>query len=340
MCRCWCVIWCALLAAAVPVHLYSAEFDPKSSPSVGKALDKATEASAQNRKAYDEANQKALDEATDALSKEVERLSKAGKLEQAITVKKFAESMPKAVLRKAESAERARKPVVPKFAVAWNGHKYAAFRVPSRWSDAKKACDDVGGHLVIIETQEEQNALMEMMDRSGMGRDRFWIGATDEAQEGTWKWVDGSPLAYTNWDVGEPSNAMGGQHYAEMAGGNGGQWRDLPQDQTRWFICEWGDEADEFDNKSLPAVKRAVDKAIAEVSRNRKAYGEANEKALHESRETILKEVESLTKAGKLEEAVAVKKFAESFGEQVLAEAEKKVAPTPSPKPAQDGAEE
>ncbi|NDG64254.1 MAG: C-type lectin domain-containing protein, partial [Planctomycetes bacterium] len=82
-----------------------------------------------------------------------------------------------AVLRKAESGAHARKAVIPKFAVAWNGSQYAAFRELCRWSDAKKACDGRGGHLVIIETQEEQNALVDMMVRAGMQRDRFWIGA-------------------------------------------------------------------------------------------------------------------------------------------------------------------
>ncbi len=330
--RCRCTISFAILAAAVPVHLYSAEFDPKSSPSVEKALDKATEALAQSRKACDEANQKALDEAKDALSKEVERLSKAGKLDQAIAIKKFAESMPEAVLRKTESIGHARKPVIPKFAVAWNGNKYAAFSEPCRWSDAKKACDDRGGHLVIIETQEEQNALVDMMARAGMQRQRVWIGATDEAQEGAWKWVDGSPLAFKNWSPLQPDNAFGGEHHAEMTAENGGQWNDTQQDRLRWFICEWeGFAVEDFG----PAVKRAMDKAVADVSRHRKAYGDSTEKALKEARETILNEVESLTKAGKLEEAVAAKEFVESFGEQLLAKAEKQIAP---PHPAQDGA--
>jgi len=215
--------------------------DPRKMPVVKKVLDKAESEVRKNRKAYDEANAKTFEDAETALKEEVDRLSKAGKLEEAVAVKKFAERMGKEVLANAEKQPKSThsgKTRAPKGAVAWNGHKYMAVRNPCRWAEAKKACEDMGGHLLIIDTQEEQNALVAMLVRAGMGRDNFWIGATDEIEEGAWTWVDGSPVAYSNWNPREPNN-YGGEHYAEMAVGDGGRWNDLSLSLTRWFICEW-----------------------------------------------------------------------------------------------------
>jgi hypothetical protein len=86
------------------------------------------------------------------------------------------------------------------------------------WTDARQACINMGGHLVTITSSGENNFVFNTWP-SG------WIGFTDEAVEGQWRWVTGESVVYTNWNGGEPNNA-GNEDYAQFV--SGGRWNDLP----------------------------------------------------------------------------------------------------------------
>lgn len=132
----------------------------------------------------------------------------------------------------------------------YGGHQYE-FVSPSpvlTWAQAKVYAETQGGHLVIINDQAENaflfNALLtetNVPDNGGPGQRAALIGCTDEAVEGTFVWVDGSPLAgnYSNWGTYEPNNMHAGEHYGCLMGydwgaagdvsygGTAGQWNDV-----------------------------------------------------------------------------------------------------------------
>ena len=56
--------------------------------------------------------------------------------------------------------------------------------------------------------------------------DATYIGFTDTAVEGTFEWVNGEPITYTNWAQGEPNNNLGDEHYTRMRLSDG-QWNDV-----------------------------------------------------------------------------------------------------------------
>ncbi|XP_067371583.1 CD209 antigen-like isoform X2 [Channa argus] len=58
------------------------------------------------------------------------------------------------------------------------------------WTKAREDCQNKGADLVIINSAEEQEFL------SGFTNQSAWIGLSDRAEEGTWKWIDGSPLTF------------------------------------------------------------------------------------------------------------------------------------------------
>jgi len=67
----------------------------------------------------------------------------------------------------------------------------------------------------------------------------IWIGATDEADQGRWLWLDGSELAYSDWGDNEP-NIEGNEHAAALVRTDDvSGWNNLPADTELIFLCEW-----------------------------------------------------------------------------------------------------
>lgn len=66
------------------------------------------------------------------------------------------------------------------------------------------------------------------------------------------------------------------------------------------------------------ALIRVFEKAEGDLRRNREEYAKANEKTLAEFNKTVKKEVDRLSKAGKPEEALALKDSAEAWFQQAL----------------------
>lgn len=94
------------------------------------------------------------------------------------------------------------------------------------WTEAEATAQQLGGHLASIQSQAENDFIQENFGFfDGVDR-RLWIGFADEGSEGVWYWSDGSEIVYTNWNDGEPNNAGGNEHYAEMLGSTG-RWNDI-----------------------------------------------------------------------------------------------------------------
>jgi hypothetical protein len=113
------------------------------------------------------------------------------------------------------------------------GHWYQRIDTNMTWHDAKAYAESLGGYLVTITSQSENDFIYNNLV-SGIN-EIIWLGGTDEEQEGIWKWVTGEIfydhntkecLLYCNWYPGEPNDAWGGQDYLTFHPDFGNAWDD------------------------------------------------------------------------------------------------------------------
>jgi hypothetical protein len=115
----------------------------------------------------------------------------------------------------------------------YNGSQYTLTSYGT-WQEAQAQAQSLGGNLVTINNQAEQDWLVSTF---GVNQ-TLWIGLTDEVTEGTFKWVSGEISTYTNWLPGEPNNGWDGEDYVEMNFGSPGKWNDSSSNQFRRGIVE------------------------------------------------------------------------------------------------------
>ena len=140
---------------------------------------------------------------------------------------------------------------IPEDAIEFNGHYYKLFDDSITWSKAKEYCESIGGHLVTVNTQAEQDFLINLSESSK--KKNLWIGAKSD-NSGNYSWVTGEVFSFTNWATGEPNNVHNSQFTAMMythnASVHAGLWNDENENGRDWsgyylsdfgFICEWDD---------------------------------------------------------------------------------------------------
>ena len=89
----------------------------------------------------------------------------------------------------------------------WKYFKY--FTQPLTWSNAKPHCKALNGSLVIFHTAEEHKFVTNDVLPAAYGR--VWIGLNrNVSNKQVWKWEDGSPLSFDQWQHDEPNNLFEG----------------------------------------------------------------------------------------------------------------------------------
>jgi hypothetical protein len=120
---------------------------------------------------------------------------------------------------------------------SYNGQDYYFCPTLRTWADARTHCQQqLLGELVHINDMNEN-----MFVQSHLAADS-WIGATDSAVEGVWRWAnDGTQVlsmgsTYPPWQMGEPNNTNGNENCALSY--TTGFWNDQLCTDTRGFVCE------------------------------------------------------------------------------------------------------
>lgn len=149
---------------------------------------------------------------------------------------------------------------IPEDAVEFNGHYYKVYEIDKTWDEARSFCEDLGGHLVTVTSEQENSFVMSII-----GSYYCFMGATDKDSEGIWTWVTGETWDYTNWMEGEPNNGENineCQNHLAMYGENDeegtfGKWDDGWR-EYHYFICEWEGESSHSHNWDLNETKTVL----------------------------------------------------------------------------------
>lgn len=161
--------------------------------------------------------QKAAQERVKALKSALTEATKSGDFDAATELK--------ARLAEAEAAGGLR--AKPKNIVKFGGHEYALIEDKATWHVAKRLCEEMGGHLAIVETADEAAFILKLC-----GSETVWLGASDEATEGDWKWVNGTPVKLSL----DLNNQDGYDHWLVVYQGT---FADGTAGRRYVYACEW-----------------------------------------------------------------------------------------------------
>ncbi|KAK1166730.1 secretory phospholipase A2 receptor-like [Acipenser oxyrinchus oxyrinchus] len=110
------------------------------------------------------------------------------------------------------------------------------------WTDAQEHCRNNGSELASIRSPEEQEALNTVNTETN----RFvWIGFYRESDSQPWKWSNGDPSSFQNWDSGDPDLSNTQDVCVSMNGNASGRalgfWDDRSCTERFYFLCSGGE---------------------------------------------------------------------------------------------------
>ncbi len=119
--------------------------------------------------------------------------------------------------------------------IAYGSSIYVAGTIGLSWHDAVAEAQAMGGHLVTISSEGENNFIKNTFGTDGA----VWVALSDHVNEGTFRWSNGESVAFTKWMPGEPSDFGSGQDFAAMVTADG-SWDDVGDDEPEiWVDDEW-----------------------------------------------------------------------------------------------------
>ncbi|KAJ6661663.1 hypothetical protein lerEdw1_013902 [Lerista edwardsae] len=99
---------------------------------------------------------------------------------------------------------------------------------------SKATCFQAGGHLASPKISTENAAIQQIIARHNKAA---YLGMNDMQSEGTFTYINGSAIGYTNWANEEPNNAGGKEDCVEIY--LDGKWNDRSCTERRLIVCEF-----------------------------------------------------------------------------------------------------
>lgn len=138
--------------------------------------------------------------------------------------------------------------------ISRNGITYTLYGGYNSWSIAQEMCANMGGdggtavrkRLAIVHNDAEQKIIEQLLNATSTV-DKAWIGASNTS--GSWQWLDGTNVQYSQWGYNEPSGTGTGLGAAASFDGSWYAHDDYLDIRVQGFITE------QFTGIGLPQVK-------------------------------------------------------------------------------------
>uniref|UniRef100_A0A8C3H2A9 Uncharacterized protein n=1 Tax=Corvus moneduloides TaxID=1196302 RepID=A0A8C3H2A9_CORMO len=125
-------------------------------------------------------------------------------------------------------------PACPKGWERYGFYCYLVGHTSVTFSEAKKTCERSSGYLTSIGDRYEQAYLTSLI---GLSSEKyFWIGLSDMEEQGSFKWVTGEGVLYTNWNAAMPGKKAG--CVALRTGNAAGLWDVQNCEVKAKFLCK------------------------------------------------------------------------------------------------------
>ncbi|XP_069347017.1 C-type lectin domain family 4 member A-like isoform X2 [Eulemur rufifrons] len=120
----------------------------------------------------------------------------------------------------------------------WKSFSSKCYFIPPEsksWNESEKACSRMEAHLLVIDTKDEQDFIIQNLDKHSA----YFVGLSDPEGQRRWQWVDQTPYnkSATFWLPDEPSNRNERCVVLQTRYSSWG-WNDVRCFQSQRSVCE------------------------------------------------------------------------------------------------------
>lgn len=152
---------------------------------------------------------------------------------------------------------------------------YKVLKTELTWEDALKECANTDSNLASISSQQDQDFITSLIKENyGLVYEQYWgmwIGLNDITSEKSFVWSDGSPVAYFNWNAGEPNDDKDDEDCGMVWPKMGFQWNDSSCGNRKPAICKKRGVALDCDKPKVP--KECLDYKTLDDKTRSTTYG-------------------------------------------------------------------
>jgi hypothetical protein len=137
------------------------------------------------------------------------------------------------------------KATIPPDAIRFGGNAYKSFPTPLGAREAQQRCQEMGGHLLVVNTEAEQEFVLKAFATLNQ---QLWVGLVKRGEE--WTWVTGEPIQVNHWVTGRPDEGTAARMMPVT-----GKWNAGNEARPLGFICEWDAGSNDPKQPSTPVVQ-------------------------------------------------------------------------------------